>query len=106
MEALGVLAHGSCLPVRFRGAWRLAFAVAEQHIRALSTARADRGRAATPLTTLAATPPHGSFLPVRPVARRATRASPFQSARGMLVGSGHRTIHVETACATRIFLVD
>jgi len=26
-----------------------------------------------------ATPPHGSFLPVRPVARGATHASPFQS---------------------------
>jgi len=38
MEALDALAHGSCLPVRFRGAWRLAFAVAARDILARTTA--------------------------------------------------------------------
>jgi len=37
---------------------------------------------ATLLPSVAASPPHGSSLPVRQVARGATHASPFQSARG------------------------
>jgi hypothetical protein len=32
--------------------------------------------------------------------RRATRASPFQSARETICEVGHRTFHVETACGT------
>jgi len=38
-------------------------------------------------TSLDASPPHGSSLPVRQVARGATHASPFQSARKRSVGS-------------------
>jgi len=45
-------------------------------------------------------------VPVRPVARRATHASPFQSARETVCEDGHRPFHVETACTTGIFLAD
>jgi len=62
-----------------------ALAVAARHIRALSTARADRGRAGDSARS----------------ARR-ERASPFQSARGTFCGTGYRTIIVETACAANI----
>mgnify|MGYP000684081257 CR=1 FL=1 len=63
-----------------------ALAVAGRHIRALSTARADSGRSGDS-GLRPASPPHGSCLPVRPVARGATHASPFQSARDLFVGS-------------------
>jgi len=33
-------------------------------------------------------------------------ASPFQSARDMICEVGRRTFHVETACATKVFLAD
>jgi len=33
-------------------------------------------------------------------------ASPFQSARRISCGVGHRTFYVETACATYVSLVD
>jgi hypothetical protein len=66
-----------------------ALAVAERHIRALRTARADRGRA-------------GDF------ARSARRepVSPFQSARGSVCEGGYRSFHAETACAELSFLAD
>jgi|GEM_PF-1332622 len=60
-----------------------ALAVAERHIRALGTARADRGRSDDS-------------------ARFARRdpTSPFQSAREAVCGAGYRTKNVETACVT------
>jgi len=64
-------------------------AVAARHIRALSTARADRGRADDS---------------VHCVHRES--ASPFQSARDSLCQIGHRAFNVETACATKSFLAD
>jgi len=60
-----------------------ALAVAERHIRALGTARADRGR---------------SDDSVRFAHREHT--SPFQSARVISCRVGHRSFHVETARVT------
>jgi len=81
----------------------VALAVAERDIRALSTARTDRARSATTLRREPAS--RVALLPVRPVVallRRATRASPFQSARDSICRGGHRTSHVETASAAYI----
>jgi hypothetical protein len=52
---------------------------------------------------------HGSSLPVRQVVallRRATPASPFQSARRISCVVGYRTFTVVTAVSTDTFLVD
>jgi len=62
-----------------------ALAVAERHILA-PDGRSDRGRS-DDYGLRPASPTHGSFLPVRQVARGATHASPFQSARTKFVGS-------------------
>ena len=58
---------------------------------------------ATALTTFAATPPHGSFLPVRPVARGATHASPFQSARGDSLCGRLPNVQRRTSLCNQIF---
>jgi len=54
-----------------------------REISALSARPARIGPAQA--TKVDASPSHGSFLPVRQVARRATQASPFQSARGYIL---------------------
>jgi len=66
-----------------------ALAVAERHIRALRTARADRGRSDD----------SARYARHEPV-------SPFQSARVSVCGDSYRSFHAETACEALFFLAD
>jgi len=82
-----------------------ALAVDARDIRALSTARAD----SCPRRRLrpSAREPASRVVPPRSASgawRHARLALPVR--QGSVCGIGHRTIHVEAACATRFYLAD